>query len=220
MTAKGGIDTNRKALIIKVVFLVFLVSVFVAIWLVSASRASEELVYDGIPAHFSNEELLELNEALDYSVYYYDIGLGDDAEPFWNLSRTGAEEKGGASRFAAGWKILRSTDDLAALEATIQDYDASAEFPAVLESSGTTSAVYDADFFAAHELLLVDLCAEGSVDMYYYPEDLKVSGDTVSLHVRWDRANSTTADCAGQYCLITIPKGCTATDITLTHDPG
>ena len=211
---------NKKSLIVTIVFLVFLVSVFVAIWLVSASHASEELVYAGIPAHFSNEELLELNEALDYSVYYYDIGLGDDAEPFWNLSRTGAEKKGGALRFAAGWEILRSTDDLAALEATIQDYDATAEFPAILESSGTTSAVYDAAFFAEHNLLLVDLCAEGSVDMYYYPEDLKVSGDTVSLHVRWDRANSTTADCAGQYCLITIPKGCTTTDITLTHDPG
>lgn len=55
---------------------------------------------------------------------------------------------------------------------------------------------------------------------YSCPEGSDVNNDTVSLHVRWDRANSTTADCAGQYCLITIPKGCTATDITLTHNPG
>ena len=211
---------NKKSLIVTIVFLVFLVSVFVAIWLVSASHISEEPIYDGFPTHYANEELLELNEALDYSVHYYSIELRDDTEPFWNLSRTGEQKTASTLRFAAGWEILQSTDDLAALEATIQDYDANAEFPAARESGGTTSAAYDADFFAEHDLLLVDLCAEGSVDMYYYPEDLKVSGDTVSLHVRWDRANSTTADCAGQYCLITIPKGCTTTDITLTHDPG
>ena len=200
---------NKKALITaSIVVLVLLVPIFII-----------ALIGWGARPHTTNKDLKKLNSKLDYSVYYYDIGLGDDAEPFWNLSRTGAEEKGGASRFAAGWEILRSTDDLAALEATIQDYDASAEFPAILESGGTTSAVYDADFFAEHDLLLVDLCAEGSVKMYYYPEDLEVSGDTVSLHVRWDRANTTTADCAGQYCLITIPKGCTATDITLTHTP-
>ena len=166
--------------------------------------------------HSADESLKELNPELDYSVYYYSISLGSEADPFRNLSGTGAEEKAGASRFAAGWKILQNTDDLAALDAAIEAAQAKEDHAKVIkETSGTTDAVYDADFFAEHDLLLVDLCAEGSVTMYFYPKKLNIDGDTVSLKVRWDRDNATTAGCAGQYCLITIPKGCTYVDISL-----
>ena len=168
--------------------------------------------------HPADESLKELNPELDYSVYYYSIPFEGESEPFRNLSGTGVEEKAGFSRFVAGWKILQNTDDLAALDAAIEAAQAKEPHAKVIqETNGTTDAVYDADFFAEHDLLLVDLCAEGAVTMYYYPEDLKINGSTASLTVRWDRDNATTADCTGQYCLITIPKGCTNIDISLRN---
>ena len=168
--------------------------------------------------HPADESLKELNPELDYSVYYYSIPFEGESEPFRNLSGTGVEEEAGDFRFAAGWKILQNTDDLAVLDAAIEAAQAKEPHAKVIqETNGTTDAVYDADFFAEHDLLLVDLCAEGSITMYFYPKKLKIDGDTVSLKVRWDRDITSAASCTGQYCLITIPKGCTNIDISLRN---
>lgn len=199
---------SKKAIAITcIVTLILIVPVFIII-----------LTGWGARPHTADKSLKKLNPELDYSVYYYNIPLGSDAEPFRNLSGTGCEEESGLSRFASGWNILQNTDDLAALDAAIQTASANKNHANVIqETDGTTDAVYDADFFAENALLLVDLCAENSVTMYFYPQNLKIDGNTVSLNVRWDRDNATTAGCAGQYCLITIPKGCTNVDISLRN---
>ena len=84
----------------------------------------------------------------------------------------------------------------------------------------TAYPAFDEAFFAESDLLLVDFCAEGAITLYFYPENLKIDGATVSLDVRWDRDNAWTGGCAGQYCLITIPKGCTTAEVNITRDSG
>ena len=201
---------NKKAIITAVIVTLVLV-LPIALIFITANSARP---------HTADKSLKKLNPELDYSVYYYSIPLGSDAEPFRNLSGTGCEEESGLSRFASGWNILQNTDDLAALDAAIQTASANKNHANVIqETDGTTDAVYDADFFAENALLLVDLCAENSVTMYFYPQNLKIDGNTVSLNVRWDRDNATTASCAGQYCLIPVPKDCTAADLNLIYDP-
>ena len=172
--------------------------------------------------HEVNRDLTAMNPALDYTRHYYDLPLSGSSEHFWNLSRTNTPE-GTAPQFAAGWKILTSSDDMAAFEA---DYEAARDRAAQHDKNSSilrgltsvTEEAYDDAFFAEHDLLLVDLCMEGSVNLYFYPEKLKINGETVSLKVRYDHDNAYTADSAGQYVLIPIPKGCTTAEVKLIRD--
>ena len=171
--------------------------------------------------HEVNRDLTAMNPALEYTRHYYDLPLSDSSEHFWNLSRTNTPE-GTAPQFAAGWKLLTSTDDMAAFEADYEaarDRAAQSGITAILRGlTSVTEEAYDGAFFAEHDLLLVDLCKEGAVRLYFYPEKLKINGETVSLEVRYDHDNAYTADSAGQYVLIPIPKGCTMAEVKLIRD--
>ena len=50
-------------------------------------------------------------------------------------------------------------------------------------------------------------------------QNLAVSGDTASLDLRWDSDSSCVGSSAGQYCLIPVPKDCTAAELNLIYDP-
>ncbi len=213
---------NKKAIITAVIVTLVLV-VPIALIFITANSARP---------HEANAELNALNEALDYSRYRYDLPSECNADDFLNVSRTGKTEDKRYAGFAAGWRLLTDTEDLDALEAGIAEIQAQwlsaqerngigiANHPIVRQAGSTTAASYDDDFFAAHDLLLVDLCAEGAIKMYFYPENLTVEDGTISLDVCWDRDNAWTGSSAGQYCLITVPKGCTAAEINLLHDRG
>ena len=179
--------------------------------------------------HSANPDLKALNRDLEYTVYYYYSPRGRQAEGFQNLSRTDTVTDANVF-LSKGWAILHNVDVLAELDATVADTLAeyvkngkrngvdTSGYTVIDAQDGTVDAVYDDAFFAEHDLLLVDMCAEGSVNTYFYPKRLRINGDTVSLTVKYDHDNATTAGSGGQYVLITIPKGCTTANISYSRD--
>ena len=204
---------NKKSIVSAVVVLLVLLA-FAAVLVFHFYKSNRE------EAHQANAALAVRNPELDYQMRRYDIPVECQEEAFRNLSRTNAPDKA-QPHFATGWKILTGTDDMAAFQASYEavrelylqserSYDRDGSDCQILSGTeGVLDPAFDEAFFAENDLLLVDFCAEGAITLYFYPENLKIDGATVSLDVRWDRDNAWTGGCAGQYCLITIPKGCT-----------
>lgn len=175
--------------------------------------------------HEVNPALEKLNYDLDYTTVYYDYPgelSGDRAgEEFRNLSGTQMLDDE-QTELAVGWRILSDETELCAFEKTAADVEESAVEPAyrlISMTRRTASAEYNEEFFRENNLLLVDLCAESHAVARFYPENLAVSGDTASLDLRWGSDSSCVGSSAGQYCLISVPKGCTAAELNLIYDP-
>ncbi len=175
--------------------------------------------------HEVNSALEKLNYDLDYTTVYYDYPgelSGDRAgEEFRNLSGTQVLDDE-QTELAVGWRILSDETELRAFEQTAADVEESAVEPAyrlISMTRRTASVEYNEEFFRENNLLLVDLCAESHAVARFYPENLAVSGDTASLDLRWDSDSSCVGSSAGQYCLIPVPKDCTAADLNLIYDP-
>ena len=186
----------------------------------------------------SNSELERLNFDLDYTTAYYSYpnSLYDDfyaVEAFHNLTNTQVDNNQ-QEGLAVGWKILSGTEELAAFEQTIQEVEAAyseqlrqerpnaddSKFELVSMTRKTASVEYTEEFFQENSLLLIDLCAWCSPRARFYPENLKIDGDTASIDIRWDCINALTGGSSGQYCLIIIPKGCTAAALNIIRDTG
>lgn len=175
--------------------------------------------------HEINPALEKLNYDLDYTTVYYDYPgelSGDRAgEEFRNLSGTQVLDDE-QTELAVGWRILSDETELRAFEQTAADVEESAVEPAyrlISMTRRTASVEYNEEFFRENNLLLVDLCAESHAVARFYPENLAVSGDTASLDLRWDSDSSCVGSSAGQYCLIPVPKDCTAAELNLIYDP-
>lgn len=183
-----------------------------------------------------NQELERLNYDLDYTTAYYDYSnsLYDDytVEAFHNLSNTQLDSNQQES-LAVGWEIFTSKEDLAAFEQTIEAVEAaraeelrrerpnedSSAYELVSMTRKTKNVEYTDEFFKENALLLIDLCVWQSPRARFYPENLKIDGDTVSLDVRWDSSNAMVGSSSGQYCLIVIPAGCTNAELNLRYEP-
>ena len=182
--------------------------------------------------HEVDNSLKKLNYDLDYTTVYYGLNDGLDDDPsaeVRNPSGTRVDNyqiDGGV----IGCRILASMDDLAAFEQTIEDVTAASlerdrqqsGLPIDEENYGllgltrkTANVEYNEEFFRNNALLLIDLCVRGANVVRFYPENLAVNGDTVSIHVRWDCDNAWLAGCSGQFCLIVIPSGCTTVEMDL-----
>lgn len=172
-----------------------------------------------------NPALEKLNYDLDYTTVYYDypgeLSGARAGEEFRNLSGTQVLDDEQAE-LAVGWRILSDETELRAFEQTAADVEESAAEPAyrlISMTRRTASVEYNEEFFRENNLLLVDLCAESHAVARFYPENLAVSGDTASLDLRWDSDSSCVGSSAGQYCLIPVPKDCTAAELNLIYDP-
>lgn len=175
--------------------------------------------------HEVNSALEKLNYDLDYTTVYYDypgeLSGARAGEEFRNLSGTQMLDDE-QTELAVGWRILSDETELRAFEQTAADVEESAVEPAyrlISMTRRTASVEYNEEFFRENNLLLVDLCAESHAVARFYPENLAVSGDTASLDLRWDSDSSCVGSSAGQYCLIPVPKDCTAADLNLIYDP-
>lgn len=175
--------------------------------------------------HEVNPALEKLNYDLDYTTVCYDypgeLSGARAGEEFRNLSGTQVLDDEQAE-LAVGWRILSDETELRAFEQTAADVEESAAEPAyrlISMTRRTASVEYNEEFFRENNLLLVDLCAESHAVARFYPENLAVSGDTASLDLRWDSDSSCVGSSAGQYCLIPVPKDCTAAELNLIYDP-
>ena len=175
--------------------------------------------------HEVNSALEKLNYDLDYTTVYYDypgeLSGARAGEEFRNLSGTQMLDDE-QTELAVGWRILSDETELRAFEQTAADVEESAVEPAyrlISMTRRTASVEYNEEFFRENNLLLVDLCAESHAVARFYPENLAVSGDTASLDLRWDSDSSCVGSSAGQYCLIPVPKDCTAAELNLIYDP-
>ena len=183
----------------------------------------------------SNPELERLNFELDYTTSYYDypneLYKDETEEAFHNLTNTRVSDSEWTD-LAIGWQIISGEEEYAAFEKTIRDVEAAEleyihqygpdddDFELISITRKTASVEYNEEFFQTNSLLLVDLCAKGAATARFYPENLEVVGDTVSLDVRWDRDNAWVGSSSGQFCLVVIPKGCTTAELNIIHDPG
>ena len=174
-----------------------------------------------------NPELDRLNSALNYTRCYYsyprELYADTARETFHKLADTQVSDSP-----LVDWQIISNTEGLVDLDQDISNIEAvyqecepdRNDWKIVSQTRRTKNVEYDEEFFRNNDLLLVDLSMEGPHYARYYPENLEVSGDTVSLDIRWDCDNSFSGCCVGQYCLIAIPKGCTTAALNIIRDTG
>ena len=202
---------------------------------VSTEPETEELTTE-FPDPWAYDEvspaLKKLNFDLDYTTVYYGLndGLDDDSSSaeVRNLSGTKVDNYR-IQDGVIGCRILASMEDLAAFEQTIEEVTAASleqdrqsglpideeDYTPIGMTRKTANVEYNEEFFRNNALLLIDLCARGANVVRFYPENLAVNGNTVSIHVRWDRDNAWVAGCSGQFCLIVIPSGCTTVEMDI-----
>ena len=187
-------------------------------------------IQDSLPYYPVDSSLKKLNYDLDYTTAYYGFTLdaGSPSAETRNLSGTKVDNyriDGGV----IGCQILASMDDLAAFEQTIEEVTAASlewkkqdgqrvdedNYGLLGMTRKTANVEYNEEFFQNNALLLIDLCVRGANVVRFYPENLALNGDIVSIDVRWDRDNAWLAGCSGQFCLIVIPSGCTTVEMNL-----
>ena len=185
---------------------------------------------DSLPYYPVDSSLKKLNYDLDYTTAYYGFTLdaGSPSAETRNLSGT-RDDNYRIDGGVIGCRILASMEDLAAFEQTIEDVTAASlewcqedgqridedNYGLIGMTRKTANVEYNEEFFQNNALLLIDLCVRGANEVRFYPENLAVNGDTVSIHVRWGRDNAWLAGCSGQFCLIVIPSGCTTVEMDL-----
>ena len=200
----------------------------------SEEATAEEYENPWMSYYSVDPELEKLNYDLEYTTAYYDYPNelyddSDSSETFHNLTNTQIDSYQ-LEELAIGWKILASKEELAAFEQTIEDVEAAAlesiqqyspsvtSYKLVTFIQRTAVIEYDEAFFQEHALLLIDLCKYCSGCARFYPENLTVNGDSLSIDLRWDCDNAWEGSSSGQYCLIVIPAGCTNAELNIRQD--
>lgn len=186
--------------------------------LLSASGCQEEV------APFSP------NEEIPYVSYGYDIIRTYDRTSedtitnvtLINLTSSGVHTTWGG--LASGYNIVTSVEGLenfaAACETNLRKYyDDYYLFPDEEEQphqhpfstkylGSTKELTFDETFFASQDLLIVDLCGYGYIDLKSRPETLEFRANAALITIQYGYRSSSTDSNKGNILLIPVQKGC------------
>lgn len=170
------------------------------------------------------------NEEIPYVSYGYDIIRTYDRTPedtitnvrLINLTSSGVHTTWGG--LASGYDIVTSVEGLedfaAACEANLRKYhDDYYLFPDEEEQphqhpfssrylGSTEDLTFNETFFASQDLLIVDLCGYGFIDLVSRPETLEFQANAALITIQYGYRSSSTNSNKGNIFLIPVPKGC------------
>ena len=185
------------------------------------------------------------NYDIQYTTYDYDLSTefgNNDIFEIQNFTKTSnasvrTQEADNKAWYAAGWKILKTTDDWHAFVSLEDEWkelhhrflleyiterqyrNRYAEAQLLCEGDKTAELVFDSRFFDNHNLLLVDLCYCGATKIHLRPENLTVAGNQITLDVCYGGTLTSTGSNSGEICLIPIPKACDTASVNIIYMP-
>lgn len=182
---------------------------------------------ENVPSSSKKEsEPFSWNEDIPYAVYEYNITLLN-----WETINVSASGKARAGNPAWGYHIVTNVEEVedfvAACEQNLREnYDEFYLFPEEEEHphqdpfpykylGSTREQTFDETFFVSQDLLIIDLCGSGCLEMQSRPEELRIKDGIVSLQIRHGGRYSTTADNSGNILLIPVPKGCSSAQVEI-----
>lgn len=163
----------------------------------------------------------QMNSEIPYASYCYNIERRSEGASY-NVTATG--EMSGLGKLASGYHFVTGTAELedfaAACEARLRrDYADDYNWPGEEEKPNrhefpswygghTQKLTFDETFFASQDLLIVDYCGYGYLEIVSRPEEIRIENSVVNLKIFYGYDYSTTADNCGNILLIPVPKGC------------
>lgn len=148
-----------------------------------------------------------------------------------------AEETDFGAQYAAGWTVLTSATDLRQFFSLEQEWKELQRVywsesiseeqyesryggePLLLVDEGSDDSILDDAFFDDNDLLLIDLCFGGALELTLTPDAFTVAENRVALSVSFCCRLSSTTDNHGAILLIVIPKGCAVDSRHITLSP-
>ena len=171
-------------------------------------------------------EPCQMNKEIPYVAYCYSM-VWDENGVLYNVTGTGKHS--GATPFAAGYHFIRSATELEEYAVDCEEwlrreYADDYNWPGEEEKPNrdefrswygghTQKLTFDETFFATQDLLIVDYCGYGFLELESRPEEIRVENGVVFLQIRYGGTASTTATNVGHILLLPVEKGCSSTEV-------